>query len=227
MFPHYCNQRFLDVLTCIAAVPCWGMFRMFKCNAMGNGTCTANQTHVHIKQWITCSYTISIIYHCSSAGIPSLDLKPTHSVCVGDVGVVEWQLCMTGRVVWETHDVTVGLDVAMADGEGGAVVLWRALEIALLFHLSPHGGVPVVLYSVVSPGSWLIHISLWGIHYKTHDKTSWSLVVRDSSINTGRQSLLQIDTDKTDKVISTEWLQSGQNNTIVSSQITFVFVIWF
>lgn len=46
----------------------------------------------------------------------------------------------------------VGLDVAMADGERGVAVLGRALKIALLFHLSPHGGVPVVLYSVVSPG---------------------------------------------------------------------------
>lgn len=75
---------------------------------------------------------------------------------VGDVGVVKWwqgrQLRVTRRVVRETHDVIVGLDVAVADGEWGVVVLWRALKIALLFHLSPHGGVPVVLYSVVSPG---------------------------------------------------------------------------
>lgn len=58
---------------------------------------------------------------------------------------------MAGRVVGEAHDVAVGLDVAVADGERG-VVLRGALEVALLFHLSPHGGVPVVLYGVVSPG---------------------------------------------------------------------------
>ncbi len=45
----------------------------------------------------------------------------------------------------------VGFDVAVADGERGVVVLWRALEVALLLHLPPHSGVPVVLYSVVSP----------------------------------------------------------------------------
>lgn len=58
---------------------------------------------------------------------------------------------MTGRVVVETHNVVAGFDVAVADGERGVGVLRRALEVALLFHLSPHGGVPVVLYSVVSP----------------------------------------------------------------------------
>lgn len=57
---------------------------------------------------------------------------------------------MIGRVVGEGHDVVVSLDVAMVDGEGR--VLGRALKVALLFHLPPHGGVPVVLYCVVSPG---------------------------------------------------------------------------
>ena len=83
----------------------------------------------------------------------------THSVCVCDVGVVERrqgrQLGVTGRVMGEGHDAIVSLDVAMVDGMG-RVVLGGALKIALLFHLPPHGGVPVVLYCVVSPGR---HIS--------------------------------------------------------------------
>lgn len=83
-------------------------------------------------------------------------------MCVGDVGVVVRrqgrQLRVTGRVVRvvrvvrEAQDVIVGLDVAVAHGERGVAVLRRDLQITLLFHLSPHGGVPVVLYSVVSPG---------------------------------------------------------------------------
>lgn len=52
----------------------------------------------------------------------------------------------------EAHDVVGGLDVAVADGQRGAAGLGRAaLQVALLLHLSPHGGVPVVLYSVVGP----------------------------------------------------------------------------
>lgn len=51
----------------------------------------------------------------------------------------------------KTHDVVGGLDIGMTDGEGRVAVLGRVLKIALLFHLSPHGGVPVVLYSIVSP----------------------------------------------------------------------------
>lgn len=74
---------------------------------------------------------------------------------VRDVGVVEWRQWRQLRVIWrmvrETHDVTGGLNVALSDGERGAAGLCRVLKIALLFHLSPHGGVPVVLYSVVSP----------------------------------------------------------------------------
>lgn len=76
-------------------------------------------------------------------------------MCVGDVGVVERrqgrQLGGAGRVMGEGHDVAAGLDVAVAGGER-RVALRRALKIALLFHLPPHGGVPVVLDCVVSPG---------------------------------------------------------------------------
>lgn len=40
-----CYHRLFKVLTCIAAVPCWGMFRMFKCRAIGNGSCWIKQRH--------------------------------------------------------------------------------------------------------------------------------------------------------------------------------------
>lgn len=58
---------------------------------------------------------------------------------------------MTGRVVGEGHDVVVCLGVAVVDREG-RIVLGRTLKVALLFHLAPHGGVPVVLDCVVGPG---------------------------------------------------------------------------
>lgn len=45
-----CVYTFFFFFTCIAAVPCWGMFTMFKCKAMGKGTCFSNQKQkVHIK----------------------------------------------------------------------------------------------------------------------------------------------------------------------------------
>ena len=109
-----------------------------------------------LTQRETCSNEINT----SPAAIQSASFSfscqyPTHSVWIGDVGVVDWwqgrQLHLIRRMVWETHYVTVALDVAMANGEWRVAVLWSVLKVALLFHLSPHGGVPVVLYGVVSP----------------------------------------------------------------------------
>lgn len=83
---------------------------------------------------------------------------------VRDVGVAKLrqrrQLGVAGRVVGETHDASrstaaaataANLDVGVSDGQRG-VVLGGALQVALLLHLPPHGGVPVVLDGVVGPG---------------------------------------------------------------------------
>lgn len=89
-------------------------------------------------------------------------LKPTYSTCVRQVGGVAdrqigSQLRVTG-LLGKAHDLIVGLHVSAAGGERGAAVLGCVLEVALLFHLSPHGGVPVVLYSVVGPASHKGHV---------------------------------------------------------------------
>lgn len=93
---------------------------MFKCKAMGKGTCQPNQKHIYSEQTNSPAATQSASFSIQ-ASIQSFSLSSTHSVCVGDVRVVEWrqgrQLRVIGRVVRETHDVIGGLNVAMTYGE--------------------------------------------------------------------------------------------------------------
>lgn len=89
-------------------------------------------------------------------------LKPTYSTCVRQVGgVAERQIgsqLRVTRLLGKAHDLIVCLHVSAAGGERGAAVLGCVLKVALLFHLSPHGGVPVVLYSVVGPAGHKGHV---------------------------------------------------------------------
>ena len=97
----------------------------------------------------------------------------THPVRVVDVLVGGrrhvLQRAVIGRVVREAHQVIGGLGVARRQGERAGAVLSGCLEVALLLHLPPHGGVPVVLDGVVGPGCTKHRASQQPLH--THTRT--------------------------------------------------------
>lgn len=84
----------------------------------------------------------------------SVEMAPTYPLWVGDV---VWVLVSDGAgwhgaAGWSVAVVEQVGRFGVSAGYGRRADFGRVLQIAFLFHLTPHGRIPVVLYGVIGSG---------------------------------------------------------------------------